>query len=223
MIYISEIKKRSIDQLSGNWITVAITLVTTYVLFILSFFIIGSLLAIFTLFNYDLYYILFSTIFTIASGPILAANINFYYSIANGNKARFEDFFISKNIFLKSIGITFATSIIQGFVFTISDLTGLFIIKLIMIFVWIYLSQAMYVLIQNQDTPVLNCLKRSVFLLRKRVFKYILLNLSFIGWFIIAVLLFSIVLRGLFLLWLIPYLSLTYVNFYLELNNFIIE
>ena len=73
-------------------------------------------------------------------------------------------------------------------------------------------SQIYLVYLDNPKLKVTEVLKESKKLIKGYKMDYFILNLSFIGWSILAVFTF-----GLLYIWLIPYIVLTQINFYNEL------
>jgi uncharacterized membrane protein len=74
-------------------------------------------------------------------------------------------------------------------------------------------SMAFYIMYDNPEMKPLEALKKSQIMMKGYKFKYFLLQLSFIGWIILAALTF-----GLGLLWLNPYINLSMANFYENLK-----
>jgi len=70
-------------------------------------------------------------------------------------------------------------------------------------------SMAPFILIDNPDIGVSEAIRRSKEIMRGHKFDYFALQLSFIGWAILACLTF-----GIGFLWLIPYIQLTSIEFY---------
>ncbi|MBR6563678.1 MAG: DUF975 family protein [Clostridia bacterium] len=70
-------------------------------------------------------------------------------------------------------------------------------------------SQAMYVLAENPEISGTEAIGKSQDMMRGHKMEYFVLQLSFIGWHLLAVLTF-----GLLYIWLIPYMSATNANFY---------
>lgn len=70
-------------------------------------------------------------------------------------------------------------------------------------------SQAMYILAENPEISGTEAIGRSQDMMRGHKMEYFLLQLSFIGWHLLAILTF-----GLLYIWLVPYMSATNANFY---------
>lgn len=96
-------------------------------------------------------------------------------------------------------------------VLIISALTMLFIIPGL-IFAYRY-RQAMYLLIDHPDRSPIECLHASGELMRGHKWELFVLDLSFLGWMLVQWLLSP------FAIWLRPYQSLTYANYYRMLRG----
>ncbi|MBE6071316.1 MAG: DUF975 family protein [Clostridium butyricum] len=72
-----------------------------------------------------------------------------------------------------------------------------------------YISQAYYICIESPTKPTIECIKESFRMMKGHVSDYILLNLSFIGWGILAI--FTC---GIGFLWLMPYMEVTLAKFH---------
>ena len=76
-------------------------------------------------------------------------------------------------------------------------------------------SQVSYLLLDHPDYRVTEALRESFRLMRGRKLRYFLLQLSFIGWWLLGILTL-----GLGFLWIIPYMLQTNTQFYLNLKEF---
>lgn len=75
-------------------------------------------------------------------------------------------------------------------------------------------SQSYFILAEDDSISALGALEKSKKMMYGHKWKYFLLLLSFIGWFIL-----SIVTLGIGFLWLIPYMYVTQAKFYNDLKN----
>lgn len=75
-------------------------------------------------------------------------------------------------------------------------------------------SQAYLVVLDNPDIDPMEALKESERLMKGHKLDYFVLNLSFIGWIILGIFTF-----GILYFWLIPYMSVTQMNFYNQLKE----
>ena len=75
-------------------------------------------------------------------------------------------------------------------------------------------SQVFYLIIENPDISVIDCLKESARIMKGHKMELFLLHLSFIGWLILSFLTF-----GIANLYVFPYYQATLANFYLEIKG----
>jgi uncharacterized membrane protein len=74
-------------------------------------------------------------------------------------------------------------------------------------------SQTFYILIDNPDMKASDVINRSKEMMQGQKWKYFLLHLSFIGWYLLCILTL-----GIGLLWLMPYIYATQASFYEDLR-----
>lgn len=101
-----------------------------------------------------------------------------------------------------------------------SGLIWLFIIALLVISVPLiiigsYFSLAIMFICEDKNRGVWECIRLSFQHMNGNLWRYIILQLSFIGWGIL-----SIFTLGIGLLWLIPYITVTEVNFFNDVTGF---
>ena len=75
-------------------------------------------------------------------------------------------------------------------------------------------SMVNYVMIDNPELGVMGSIRRSKEIMRGHKLDYFILHLSFIGWIILSVLTF-----GILLLYVSPYVSVTEANFYNSIKD----
>ncbi|MCR4739753.1 MAG: DUF975 family protein [Lachnospiraceae bacterium] len=78
----------------------------------------------------------------------------------------------------------------------------------------VYLSQAVFIYLDDPDTPVKELIGGSISLIKGNVWRYILLNLSFILWYIVGAFTF-----GIGLIFIVPYHSMAVLVFYRDLKG----
>lgn len=120
--------------------------------------------------------------------------------------AEFGDIFSGFRVYLKTLGIF----LLMG----ICILLGILLLVIPGIIIALMFSQAYYVLCDNSDIGVIDSLKESASLMKGHKWEYLVLQLSFIGWGILACLTL-----GIGFLWLVPYQEVTMANYYLALKN----
>jgi uncharacterized membrane protein len=74
-------------------------------------------------------------------------------------------------------------------------------------------SQSFYIMIDNPEMKAKDAINRSKEMMKDQKWKYFLLHLSFIGWYLL-----SILTLGIGLLWLMPYIYTTQASFYEDLR-----
>lgn len=123
----------------------------------------------------------------------------------NREVPKFADLFSQFKIFFKALGlfILMGIAIILGTLFFI--IPG--------IIVALMFSQAFYILAENPNKGIFECLEESSNLMHGYKWELFALQLSFIGWELLAVLTF-----GIASLWINPYQKVTEANFYLKLK-----
>lgn len=73
-------------------------------------------------------------------------------------------------------------------------------------------SQAMYLLIENPDMSPMECIRASKRLMNGRKGELFVLDLSFIGWSLLAAIPFVAI-------WVTPYMELTYANYFIAITD----
>lgn len=130
----------------------------------------------------------------------------FTLKIARENKVDFKQYLEMKGVLLKSIGICLLTGIITliGFIFFI--IPG--------IIASIGLSQAVFILIDDNSKSVTQCMSESWELMKGYKWNYCLFTLSFIGWILLTAITF-----GIAIIWVVPYCEICFTNYYVDLAN----
>ena len=218
----SELKKLSKSQLKGHWkVPVLLTLIYGAIVFAISItqncLYSGKASFLFLLVTLAI------EVWAVVGFP------NFYLKfIQNSDEVKFKDFFVSKSILLKSLGYVLFMSLIGaligviiGFsiVFSITGSTwvlGLVILALVAITIVFSLSIAMtaYILVDKSGTKVFEAIRLSMKMMKGYKWEFLVLYLSFIGWALLC-----IITLGIGYLWLAPYMTLTFANFYKELDK----
>jgi uncharacterized membrane protein len=88
------------------------------------------------------------------------------------------------------------------------------------LFFYTIFSQVEYIIADKTDIGPIEAIKKSIYIIRGHIGEYIVLTLSLIGWIILVGITF-----GIALIWVGPYIQLTYANFYEhikkdKLNNY---
>lgn len=125
---------------------------------------------------------------------------------ANKEEAKFNDLFSGFNIYLKTLGLWILMLLSIGVAAIFLIVPG--------IIVALMFSQAFFILSENNEKSINQCLKESSEMMKGHKVDLFVLGLSFIGWWIVAAITFGI--GG---LWVYPYQQVTMANYYLELKN----
>lgn len=123
----------------------------------------------------------------------------------NIEKPKVENLFSYFNIYLKTLGLNILISL------AVAIGTILFIVPGII--VALMFSQAFFILAEDSSKSITQCLSESTEMMKGYKVDFFVLELSFIGWWLLAALTFGI--GG---LWVAPYQKLTEANFYLSLK-----
>ena len=195
----AELKANAKDQLRGNW---GIAILTCFVYLI----IINSISYSEMIFDGSIE--IFVDVVSLLLGGVLALGLSkFLLNLTRkDNSARFYDLFSGFNIYFKTLGLNILITIIV-------ILGMIFLIVPGVIFAMMF-SQAYFILSEDNEKGIIKCLSESKEMMIGHKFDYFVLNLSFIGWWIVSALTF-----GIGALWVHPYQKMTEANFYLDLKN----
>ncbi|MCF0148961.1 MAG: DUF975 family protein [Clostridium sp.] len=199
----AELKFQAKEQLRGNW-GVAIITVLVGNLFINTTSITSGLEYIVEIsdnltLTLDLISIIFGGVISIGLSKFL---LNF---TTNRDEAKFTDLFSQFNIFFKALGL----NLLMGFAILFAS----FLLIVPGIIVALMYSQACYILAEDPDKGIIECLRESSKLIYGYKWEFFVLELSFIGWWLLAV-----ITLGIGSLWVEPYQKITETNFYLKLK-----
>ena len=141
-------------------------------------------------------------------GGVITLGISkFVLNIATKKEeANFNDLFSGFNIYLKTLGLW----IIMG----LGVLIGIICFIVPGIIVALMFSQAFFILCDNNEKSIRECLKESIEMMKGYKADLFVLGLSFIGWWILAA-----ITCGIGALFVYPYQQVTLANFYLALKN----
>lgn len=120
--------------------------------------------------------------------------------------ANLEDIFSQFSLFFKALGLF----ILQ----TIIIYIGLILLIIPGIILSFSLSQSYYVLVENPDKSIVDCLKESRNIMKGYKWKLFCLYFSFIGWALLAMLT-----CGIGTLWLTPYIEISMACFYKDITT----
>lgn len=200
MILRSELKQNAKNQLKNNWrLAIGIIIVCTLISWIPNI--------LYGTDNKSFAMSIIIPIITLAiTGPLTIGQCKFFINLANKSNPEFSDLWYGFNNILKAIGITLLVGIIV-FIGTIL----LIIPGIILAFRY---SQVYYIMAENPEISVIDCLKESARIMKGHKMNIFILQLSFIGWIILMGITCGI--AGLYVL---PYYNATLSNFYLEIKE----
>jgi len=139
--------------------------------------------------------------------PALALGlINMILKIARLEPAQVSDLFSGFNNILKAFGVTFMVGL-----FTLLWSLLLFIPGIIASYRY---SMALFILSDNPEIGVMEAISQSKEMTKGYKWSFFVLQLSFIGWALLSVFTLYIL-----LLWLLPYMYVTYGYFYLKIKG----
>lgn len=227
-----QLKQLSKSQLKGHW-RVPVLLTLIYVAVILAISTLQSYL------NSSGASLLFSLLTLAIEVWAVVGFPSFYLKFVENNEdTNFGDFFVSKGILVRSLGYVILMSIIGGIVGIIVGLyivssisytmfgyitfTGatwigillMLVLTVILIVFSISISMTAYILVDKENTKVFEAIGLSMKMMKGYKWEYFVLYLSFIGWGLLCLLTL-----GIGYLWLSPYMTLTFTNFYKELDK----
>ena len=75
-------------------------------------------------------------------------------------------------------------------------------------------SQSFFILCEDNDKGIVQCMKESAAIMKGHKWEFFILQLSFILWLILGA-----ITCGIAMLWVSPYMYVTYANYYKSLNS----
>ena len=222
-----DLKRRSSNSLRGHYLPLVISFIILSLLGLSCYFI-GAIIS-----DQPLSWILGLILFGLLSMGFIQIAIK----TTRNEKTSFKDFFSRTDLFFKALGIsivyyimgitfvlleTVAVTSLSVFTSYQTDLNFLLssfmivigialslAIPLFFIILLICFSQTYFILYDNNDMHIVEIFKKSTDMIEGHKNDYILLVLSFFGWFVLGIFTF-----GILYLWLVPYMLVTLANFY---------
>ncbi len=124
--------------------------------------------------------------------------------------------FVSMFIVMFVVGGAIASFIFTDITWGLGAIIGILVICLFIIALTIFdlaLALTPYIIIEHEHLSTIEAMSLSIKMMKGNKWRYFVIQLSFIGWAILA-----IITLGIGYLWLIPYVSLTQANFYRDLS-----
>ena len=196
------LKSQAKRQLTNRWTLAVCTILVANILT-------GLLTSNKTLLDNNLGYlsISFSLLYLILGGVITAGKCRFLLNMTlDKDTAMFTDLFSQFNIFLKTLALNLLITLIIS--------VGLFFLIIPGIVIAYMYSQSFYILVENPEMDVTDCMAASRKLMVGHKWELFYLHLTFIGWLLVGVLTF-----GIAYLWINPYFDLTCANYYLSIKS----
>lgn len=227
-----DLKRRAINSLKHHYAPLVLSLITIILLGISSYFV-----------GVIIYNVSLSSILDLLLLGLLSMGlIQIVVKTARNQKTSFKDFFSRTDLFFKALAIslgffifsmsfslleyisvtaldvftTYQTDLnmfLSAFLILIGVILSL-TIPLLYFMIIISFSQVYFILYDNNKMPITQIFKKSSDIMDEHKIDYIMIWVSFIPWIILGVLTF-----GLLYLWLIPYMLVTFANFYDEIKN----
>lgn len=198
----AQLKNRAKEQIRGKWgVAIGTVLVANIILEVDFAYRVTSELGAEGL-SYSI-----NLIALLLGGVISVGLCRFLLNMATGREeARFDNLFSGFNIYLKTLGL--------NILITLAVVAGTLLFIIPGIIVSLMFSQAFYILSEDPSKSITQCISESVNLMTGHKWELFYLELTFIGWWLLAV-----ITLGIAALWVSPYQKLTEANFYLYLKN----
>ena len=196
------LKSEAKKQLTNRWTLAVCTILVANILT-------GLLTSNKTLLDHNLGYlsISFSLLYLILGGVITAGKCRFLLNMTlDKDTAMFTNLFSQFNIFLKTLALNLLITLIIS--------VGLFFLIIPGIVIAYMYSQSFYILVENPEMDVTDCMSASRKLMIAHKWELFYLHLTFIGWLLVGALTF-----GIAYLWIKPYFDLTCTNYYLSIKS----
>ena len=189
----SDLKTAGKESLRGRWgLAVLVSLLISAITLFLNFFGPDNILI---------------SIASLILSPIISySSIIFYYRMAQNEEVELTNIFDE----FKYLGKVFGLSFLMGLII----LLGLLLFIIPGIILSLSYSQAFYIMKDNEDFGIIDCLRESRRLMNGYKWEYFIFELSFLGWSIACI--FTL---GIGMLWLTPYMSVSCANFYIKLKE----
>jgi len=155
--------------------------------------------------NTLLYSMIFMVLLSLVSGFINVGYTWYALRISRGMHAVFSNLLDVFNLPLKIIGLSVMVT-----VFTLLWMLLLIVPGIIAAYSY---RQAFYILHDNPDYSIMQCIAESKAMMKGHKRALFVLDLSFIGWQLLCVLT-----MGVLLIWILPYVYVTYANFFTAVN-----
>ena len=202
----SEIKKDAKSKLNAYW---HVPVLTVLIVYLLEALILGALNDSMLSSVLQIIITTIASVFTTMLFLNIAKNDEF-------EKVEFSWMKVSSMQLLKCIVYTLLLSLATAMIQYITVLSSVLlsaIASIFVLFVEVYLSFSLLIILDT-DAPIIDAAKQSINLVEGNFWKIIVFGLSFVGWFILGIIPIC-----LGLLWVLPYMGISFANYYLELKS----
>lgn len=202
----SEIKKDAKSKLNAYW---HVPVLTVLIVYLLEALILGALNDSMLSSVFQIIITTIASVFTTMLFLNIAKNDEF-------EKVEFSWMKVSSMQLLKCIVYTLLLSLATAMIQYITVLSSVLLSAIASIFVLVvevYLSFSLLIILDT-DAPIIDAAKQSINLVEGNFWKIIVFGLSFVGWFILGIIPIC-----LGLLWVLPYMGISFANYYLELKS----
>jgi len=194
----TEIKEEAKDFLADNWVKLALMTFIYYGIVFIGIILLDEILQ-----NLSL-------VLDILLLPMYAALIAAIINLVEGKKIKVISLF---DFYYKNIGFGLKVSLAL-LISMILVILGLILFIIPGIIIMMGLAQVMFILFDEPKLKIIDAFKKSWTMMQGYKMDYFILNLSFLGWGILALLTF-----GIGLIWLIPYMLITYYLYYKKIKS----
>ncbi|MDQ1914619.1 DUF975 family protein [Paenibacillus sp. GD4] len=201
MVSNSEIKKNALESLRGNWGKAVLLVLVTFFSSLPT-----GIAERFT--EEPGIILLLNLIGTVLSFVFSMVTIVFFLTLVKQGNAKVSDSFNEAFPRMGKFILVWLLMVVKILLWSLL----LFIPGIIASFRY---SQAFYIVSENPSISANECLQRSSEMMHGYKWKYFLLGLSFIGWFLLSI--FTLFIG---LLWVSAYMQAAFAQFYQELKNF---
>lgn len=157
-------------------------------------------------FNFGIPQIISSILSILVSAFLALGSVSYFLKVSRNENVTFKELFSKTSLWLLYIGVTIMTSIFIG-------LWSLLLIIPGIIASYRY-AMVNYIMVDNPELGVFGAIKRSKEIMVGHKMDLFVLQLSFIGW-----LLLSALTLGILMLYVTPYMNVTFANFYNSIKD----
>lgn len=193
----SELKTKAKENLKGKYGDAIKLMLITYGISFISGLIIGFI---------DLDETVGDLILLIITGLIGFGTVSYYLKVSRNESVTYKELFSKTNMFWQYIAISLLVGIFTALWSLLFIIPG--------IIAALSYSLVYYIKLDNPELSTMDVIRRSKQMMQGHKWDFFVLSLSFLGWTILG--LFTL---GILYFWLIPYMQVTYANFYNSLKE----